>query len=128
MIGIVVIGHDVLPESMLTAMQQVVGKQEQVCAVFFSGNEEIDTQRQTILNAIEKVEAGQGVLVFVDTMDSPAGHLTLSIMDKANIEVVGGVNLPMLVHVVEKRNEKSLEDLAELARDEGRKAIIWRTQ
>lgn len=78
-------------------------------------------------NAIKYVDDGDGVLTFVDSMASPAGYLMLSIMEKANVDVIGGVNLPMLCKVIEQRNQYPVEDLAKLARDEGRKAVIWRS-
>lgn len=126
MIGLVVVGYDVLPEAMLVALQCITGKQDNICAVPLSVDEDENKQRQAILDAVSHVETGHGVLVFVDSMAAPAGFLMISIMDKAHIEVMGGVNLPMLSKVVEKREHLPLEELAELARDEGRKAIVWR--
>lgn len=127
MIGLVVVGLDVLPEAMLIALQCMLGKQDKVVAVPLAPNEEADAQRQVILKAIELADDGEGVLVFVDSMASPAGYLMLSIMEQANVDVIGGVNLPMLCKVIELRHEYSIEDLAKLARDEGRKAITWRS-
>ena len=126
MIGLVVIGCDVFPEAILIALQTTVGKLDHICAVPLQSDEDVNKQRQAILTAIDHVDAGHGVLVFTDSMNTPAGHLTLSIIDKVHIEVIGGVNLPMLSKVVEKRETASLEELAELARDEGRKSITWR--
>ncbi len=127
MIGLVVVGYNVFPEAILIALQHMSGKQNQICAVPLAPNEESDDQRKSILEAIEQTDSGNGVLLFTDSMTSTAGHLTRSIMDKANIQVIGGVNLPMLTKVVEERANLPLEELAELARDEGRKAIIWRS-
>ncbi|PCI56716.1 MAG: PTS fructose transporter subunit IIA [Alphaproteobacteria bacterium] len=127
MIGLVVVGLDVLPEAMLIALQCMIGKQDKVVAVPLAPSEEADGQRQAILKAVELADDGDGVLVFVDSMASPAGYLMLSIMEQADVDVIGGVNLPMLCKVIELRHESSVEDLAKLARDEGRKAITWRT-
>ncbi len=127
MIGLVVIGYDVLPEAMLIALQCKVGKQEQIVAVPLASDEDTNNQRQAILNAIDNVNTGRGVLVFTDSQDGTAGHISLSIINQANVDVISGVNLPMLSKVVEKRNDLSVEELAELARDEGRKGITWRT-
>jgi len=127
MIGFVIIGNDVLPEALLSALMCEMGKQEQVCAVHLAEGEDVEKQRQVTLDAIDHVERGDGVLVFVDNMAASAGYLTISIMDKAHIEVVGGVNLPMLVKAALQRDALELSELAELARDEGRKAIMWRT-
>ncbi|MCK5384793.1 MAG: hypothetical protein KAJ29_04400 [Alphaproteobacteria bacterium] len=127
MIGLVVIGYDVLPEAILIALQCTTGKQEQIIAVPLASDENADDQRQAILNAINHVNTGDGVLVFTDSAGSTAGHLSLSIINQADVDVISGVNLPMLSKVVEKRNSLSAEELAELARDEGRKGITWRT-
>ncbi len=126
MIGLVVIGYDILPEAMLVALQCITEKQEQIVAVPLAPNEDADDQRQAIMNAIDHVNSGEGVLVFTDSTASSAGHLSLSIINLAEVDVISGVNLPMLSKVVEKRNSLSVEELAELARDEGRKAITWR--
>lgn len=127
MIGLVVVGLDVLPEAMLIALQCMLGKQDKIVAVPLAPSEEADAQRQAISKAVELVDDGDGVLVFVDSMASPAGYLMLSIMEQADVDVIGGVNLPMLCKVIELRHEYSIEDLAKLARDEGRKGIAWRT-
>ena len=127
MIGLVVVGLDVLPEAMLIALQCMIGKQDKIVAVPLAPSEEADVQRQAILKAVELAGDGDGVLVFVDSMASPAGYLMLSIMEEADVDVIGGVNLPMLCKVIELRHEYSVEDLAKFAKDEGRKAITWRT-
>lgn len=127
MIGLVVIGYDVLPEALLIALQHMTGKQEQIVAVPLTSNENIDDQRQAILDAIDLVDTGEGVLVFIDSTGSTAGHLSLSIIGQADVDIISGVNLPMLSKVVEQREILSKEELAELARDEGRKGITWRT-
>jgi len=128
MIGLVVIGYDVLPEALLVALQCMVGKQKQNVAVPLSPyNEKIEKQRQVVLGAIEHVNSGEGVLAFTDSALSIAGHLSLSIYDRTDIEleIIKGVNLTMLSKVIVKRNVLPLEGLAILARDEGRKGIIW---
>ena len=127
MIGLVVIGYDVLPEAMLIALQCMTGKQEQIVAVPLVPDEEINDQRQAIMDAINHVNLGDGVLLFTDSAGSTAGHLSLSILNQADVDVISGVNLPMLAKVVQERNKLSAEDLAELARDEGRKGITLRT-
>ena len=125
MIGLVVIGYDVLPEAMLVALQCMKGKQEQIVAVSLAPEEEIEKQRQTILDAIEHVNIGEGVLVFTDAEDSAAGYLSLSIANLAEADIISGVNLTMLTKVTENREKLSINDLAKLARDEGRKGITW---
>ena len=125
MIGLVVIGYDVLPEAMLVALQCMKGKQEQIVAVSLAPEEEIEKQRQTILDAIEHVNIGEGVLVFTDAEDSAAGYLSLSIANLAEADIISGVNLTMRTKVTENREKLSINDLAKLARDEGRKGITW---
>lgn len=125
MIGLVVIGYDVLPEAMLISLQIMTGKQEQVVAVPIGLSEEFEQQSQAILNAIAHVDSGDGVLVFTDSPGSTAGWLSLSIVRQVDVNVISGVNLHMLSKVVEKRNSLSTEKLAGFARDEGRKGITW---
>ncbi|PCK00470.1 MAG: hypothetical protein COA45_01440 [Zetaproteobacteria bacterium] len=125
MIGLVVVGFDILPEAILVALQCMTGKQKQICAVSISIDEDVKAQRQAILEAISSVDEGAGVLVFTDSAAAPAGLIMMSIIDKENIQVLHGVNLTMLCKVVEQREYLELEDLAKLARDEGRKGISW---
>lgn len=127
MIGLVVVGFDVFPEAVLIAMQGIVGAQEKIIAVPLHPDEDADEQRQAITTAIDTVDSGQGVLVFTDSMNAPAGYLMLSLLNTLDVEVIGGVNVPMLCKAIEKRGEYSLQELAECARDEGRKAITWRS-
>lgn len=127
MIGLVVVGFDVLPEALLIAMQSQMGKQEHIVAVALAPDETPEDQRKAILQAIESADQEAGVVVFTDSMAAPSGYLTLSIIDQVNIEVVGGVNVPMLCKTIEHRATLNLNKLAELARDEGRKAIVLRS-
>lgn len=126
MIGLVVVASDVLAEAFLTSLQIETGKQENICAVSVSSDEDTEVLRGAILDAISMVEDGRGVLVFTESASTSSGHVMISLMDKANIAVVTGVNFPMLIKVAEQRTNLSLEDLAALARDEGRKGITLR--
>jgi PTS system mannose-specific IIA component len=126
MIGLVIASQNELAEAVLAALNDTVGSQEHVAFVSLTGNS-AEAHRQQMLAAIKSVDTGKGVLLFVDDMDGVAGHLTLSLFPHANIEVISGMNMPMLKKVVFQRKSASLKNLAELARDEGRKAINWRT-
>jgi len=126
MIGLVVVGTDRVAEALLISLQMNTCKQEQVCAVPLSFGEDADEQRAVILKAVASVDTGDGVLVLTDSNMTPAGYLMLSILDKANMSAVSGVNLTMLMKVVEKRSQLSLDELSDFARDEGRKGITRR--
>lgn len=126
MIGIVVVGYGALPEAMLIALQYIMGEQSQIVAVPLEPEESPAEQRKAVLKAIEYVEDGSGVLMFTDSAESTAGYLMLSILQKTDIHVVNGVNLPMLCQISKNRHKSTVEELAGFARDEGRKGIILR--
>jgi PTS system mannose-specific IIA component len=126
MIGLVLASWGDLAKAVLAALNDTAGSQPQAAFVSITGNN-AESQRQQMIAAIKSVDTGKGVLLFVDDMDGPAGHLTLSLFPHVNIEVISGMNMPMLKKVALRRENISLKNLAEFARDAGRTAINWRT-
>ncbi len=127
MIGCVVVGFDVFPEAILISAQQVVGPQKAICAIPLSEGEQLEKQREAIQDAIGMVDQGHGIIIFVDYLDSDAGHIMRSIQRNLDVDVISGVNIPMLVKFFQKRNSSNLEEILTIVRDEGRKGINWRS-
>ena len=123
MIGIVLVTHGKLADEFLSAMQHVVGPQTQIETACIGPNDDMDDRREDILAKVNKVDSGEGVIVLTDMFGGTPSNLAISIMDKANIEVIAGINLPMLVKLNTLRKEKNLKDAVSGAKEAGIKYI-----
>jgi len=123
MIGLVVVTHGRLAEEFLSAAEHVVGPQEQIRAVSIGPDDDMEKRRQDILDAATGVDAGDGVIILTDMFGGTPSNLAISIMEKANAEVVAGVNLPMLIKLATARADSDLKDAVRAAHDAGRKYI-----
>lgn len=123
MIGLVVVTHGRLAEEFLSAAEHVVGPQEQVKAVSIGPDDDMEKRRQDILEAAQGVDTGEGVIILTDMFGGTPSNLAISVMEKANAEVVAGVNLPMLIKLASARGEEELADAVKAAHEAGRKYI-----
>jgi PTS system mannose-specific IIA component len=123
MIGIVLVTHGNLADEFLSAMQHVVGRQPQIATACIGPNDDMNERRDDILSKVEEVDSGEGVIVLTDMFGGTPSNLAISIMDRANIEVIAGINLPMLVKLGTLRKEKSLKEAVMGAKEAGIKYI-----
>ena len=125
MIGLVLVTHGNLANEFISAMQHVVGKQEQVDGVCIGPEDDMEMRRTEILNMnkVEKVNSGEGVVVLTDMFGGTPSNLAISIMDRAKVEIIAGVNLPMLIKIASLRKEKDLKATVEGAQEAGKKYI-----
>jgi PTS system mannose-specific IIA component len=119
----VLVTHGRLAAEFLAALEHVVGPQSNVAAVCIGPDDDMEQRRQEILEAVARCDAGKGVVVLTDMFGGTPSNLAISIIDKAKIEVVAGVNLPTLVKLASVRNSESLADAAAAAQEAGRKYI-----
>ncbi len=123
MIGLVLVTHGNLANEFVAAMQHVVGKQEQIETVCIGPEDNMETRREEILRKVEQVDSGSGTLVLTDLFGGTPSNLAISIMDKAKVEILAGINLPMLIKIASLRKEKNLKDTALGAQEAGKKYI-----
>lgn len=123
MIGIVLVTHGNLANEFVSAMQHVVGTQENIATVCIGPEDDMESRRQEILNKVGKVDNGNGVIVLTDMFGGTPSNLAISIMDKAKVEVLAGLNLPMLIKIASLRKEKNLKETAIGAQEAGKKYI-----
>jgi PTS system mannose-specific IIA component len=123
MIGLVLVTHGRLAAEFVSALEHVVGPQRNVAAVCIGPEDDMEGRRKEILAAVERVDDGGGVVVLTDMFGGTPSNLAISIIDKARIEVIAGVNLPMLIKLASVRNTEKLEDAVISAREAGRKYI-----
>lgn len=123
MIGVVLVTHGRLADEFVAAMEHVVGPQEAVAAICIGPDDDMEERRQQILDNIAKVDDGAGVILLTDMFGGTPSNLAISVIEKANVEVIAGVNLPMLIKLASVRAESTLKDAATQAQDAGRKYI-----
>ncbi|MEG3620086.1 PTS sugar transporter subunit IIA [Magnetovibrio sp. PR-2] len=123
MIGIVLVTHGRLAEELVAAMEHVVGPQEAVGAICIGPDDDMEERRTQILDSISKVDSGVGVILLTDMFGGTPSNLAISVIEKANVEVIAGVNLPMLIKLASVRNTDDLKGAADQAQDAGRKYI-----
>jgi PTS system mannose-specific IIA component len=123
MIGMVLVTHGDLAKELVSAMEHVVGPQEQVQAVCIGPEDDMERRRQDIMDSVADVDVGDGAVILTDMFGGTPSNLAISIMDKTNIEVIAGVNLPMLVKLATVRTTEPLMDAVVNAQEAGRKYI-----
>jgi PTS system mannose-specific IIA component len=123
MIGLVLVTHGHLAEEFVAAMEHVVGPQRQVQAISIGPEDDMEKRRKDILDAVASVDSGKGVVLLTDMFGGTPSNLAISIMDKAKVEVIAGINLPMLIKLASVRVSSTLEDAVASAQESGRKYI-----
>jgi len=123
MIGLVLVTHGMLAKELKSATEHVVGPQDGVEAVCIGPDDDMEQRRREILDSVAAVDEGEGVIVLTDMFGGTPSNLAISIMDKANVEVIAGVNLPMLIKLASVRKTQVLGDAVEAAQEAGRKYI-----
>lgn len=123
MIGLVVVTHGRLADEFVAAMEHVVGPQEQIKAVCIGADDDMEKRREDILKAAKDVNSGEGVIILTDMFGGTPSNLAISVMEKAEAEVIAGINLPMLIKLASIRAEKNREASVKAAHEAGRKYI-----
>ncbi|MEC9346895.1 MAG: PTS sugar transporter subunit IIA [Pseudomonadota bacterium] len=123
MIGMVLVTHGRLADEFIAATEHVVGQQKNVRAVSIGPDDDMEQRRNDILAAVSMVNDGDGVIVLTDMFGGTPSNLAISIMDQGNVEVIAGMNLPMLIKLASVRETAKLREAAEIAQESGRKYI-----
>jgi mannose PTS system EIIA component len=123
MIGMVLVTHGRLACEFRSALEHVVGPQHQLNVITIDPDDDMDGRRQDILDAIHGVDTGDGVVVLTDMFGGTPSNLAISAMNGSNVEVVAGINLPMLIKLASVRDTAKLQDAVVQAQDAGRKYI-----
>ena len=123
MIGLVLVTHGQLAEELVAAMEHVVGPQPNVASVCIGPDDDMEQRRNDILASVAKCDDGHGVVLLTDMFGGTPSNLAISIMDKAKVEVIAGVNLPMLSKRASVRHSEPLAEACSSAQDAGRKYI-----
>ena len=123
MIGLVLVTHGRLAEEFVAATEHVVGEQRNVRTVCIGPDDDMEQRRKDILAAIAKVDDGDGVILLTDMFGGTPSNLAISVMDTGNVEVIAGINLPMLIKLAGARETETLASAVAQAQESGRKYI-----
>lgn len=123
MIGLILVTHGNLAEEFVNAMQHVVGRQEAVATVCIGPNDDMERRREEIAERIAEVNSGQGAIILTDLFGGTPSNLAISLMRAGEVEVIAGINLPMLIRLAKARSCMTVRDAAIAARDAGRNYI-----
>ncbi len=123
MIGLVIVTHGRLAEDFVAATEHVVGPQAAIETISIAADDDMEARRNDILAAAHRVDAGAGVIILTDMFGGTPSNLAISVMSKANAEVIAGVNLPMLIKLASIRADRPLKEAVAAAHDAGRKYI-----
>jgi PTS system mannose-specific IIA component len=123
MIGLVLVTHGRLASEFIVAMEHVVGPQERIAGICIGPDDDMDQRRKDIAEAIAGVDDGTGVIILTDLFGGTPSNLAISLMKSDKIEVIAGVNLPMLIRLEGARKTMDVRAAVAAAREAGRKYI-----
>ena len=123
MIGVLLVTHGRLADELKAATEHVVGPQQSLLTVCIGPQDDMEARREEILEAIKTVDSGAGVILLTDMFGGTPSNLAISAMGSGNVEVIAGVNLPMLIKLASVRGKASLNEAVDKAQEAGRKYI-----
>jgi PTS system mannose-specific IIA component len=123
MIGMVLVTHGALAVEFKSALEHVVGPQELVETVAIGPDDDMEERREDILRCVDKADQGDGVVILTDMFGGTPSNLAISVMQTREVEVIAGVNLPMLVKLARVRSDLGIKAAVKEAADAGRKYI-----
>jgi len=123
MIGIVLVSHGCLAQEFATTLEHVVGKQENLAIVSLMPADDMESKREEIVKAVRGVEKGKGVVILTDMFGGTPSNLAHSLLDTTGVEIVAGMNLPLLIKLASVRKTKPLHEAVLLAQEAGKKYI-----
>ncbi len=123
MIGLVLVTHGALAREFIVAMEHVVGPQDRIVPVCIGPDDDMEEKREDIAKAIAEVDDGNGVIILTDLFGGTPSNLAISLMKSEDIEVIAGINLPMLIRLEGARKTMDVRAAVAAAREAGRKYI-----
>jgi mannose PTS system EIIA component len=123
MIGLVLVTHGRLAAEFISAMEHVVGPQKDIEAICIGPDDDMEARRADIAEAAARVDQGKGVILLTDMFGGTPSNLAISLMGRDNVEVIAGINLPMLIRLASVRKDMGVAAAVEAAQEAGRKYI-----
>ena len=123
MIGLVLVTHGALAVEFKSALEHVVGPQEQIETVAIGPDDDMEERRRDILSSVDTANTGEGVVILTDMFGGTPSNLAISLLDSGRVEVIAGINLPMLIRLAGVRKSAPVSDAVRAARDAGQTYI-----
>ena len=123
MIGVLIVTHQDLAQALLSVVDLIMGRQDSMAAVSLDPTLPPETSIEQIKQGLAQVNNGDGVVIFTDMLGGTPSNLSLSFLQEGKVEVVTGVNLPMLMKLAHLREGRNLSEVAAALRDSGRQGI-----
>lgn len=123
MIGLILVTHGNLAEEFVRAMEHVVGRQDAIMTVCIGPNDDVERRRKDIAEAIKTVDTGDGAIILTDLFGGTPSNLAISLMQAGRVEVIAGINLPMLIRLAGARKGATVQSAVSAAREAGRNYI-----
>lgn len=123
MIGLILVTHGTLAKEFVVAMEHVVGPQKNIATVCIGPRDNMEDHRKLIALSIKQVDSGSGVIILTDLFGGTPSNLAISLLDPGRIEVIAGINLPMLIRLESARKTMDVRSAVAAAREAGRKYI-----
>ena len=127
-IGVVLVTHGNLATELVKVMEHVVGSQTQLTTITIGPDDDMEKRREDILSSVQLVDQGLGAIILTDMFGGTPSNLAISIMEQANIDIIAGVNLPMLIKLASVRSTETISDAVTQAREAGQKYIMVASQ
>lgn len=123
MIGLILVTHGNLAEEFVHAMEHVVGPQTDIATVCIGPEDDVEQRREEIAAAIDQVDTGAGAVVLTDLFGGTPSNLAISLLDAGRVEVIAGINLPMLIRLAGVRKDHDVVEAVQAAREAGQTYI-----
>jgi PTS system mannose-specific IIA component len=123
MVGGVIVTHGQLASELVSAAEMIVGEINHITAVSIGWHDDVDVAREEIARAIQRVDSGEGVILLTDMFGGTPTNIAATFLGQASVEVVTGVNLPMVIKLATQEENEPVADLARRIRDEGQQHI-----
>jgi mannose PTS system EIIA component len=128
MIGLVIVTHGQLAQEFVHAMEHIVGPQKSIVPVCIGPHDNMEERRVDISRAIHKVDMGKGVIILTDMFGGTPSNLAISLLEAGKVEVIAGINLPMLIRLEKARRSLDITAAVQAAREAGQKYISVATE
>ena len=123
MVGVLVVTHGNLATELVRAARRIVGQREELEALVIDWDDEVTEAGEAIRQAIQRMNRGQGVLILTDMFGGTPTNISLSFLKEGEVEIITGVNLPMLIKFCNLRERDNLESVARSIQEQGRKSV-----
>jgi PTS system mannose-specific IIA component len=127
MVGVLVVTHGGVASELVKAVQRIVGSVDNLQSVSIGWDDEVEKARREIEESIRKVDRGEGVLILTDMFGGTPTNLSLSFLQQGRVEIITGVNLPMLIKFYNLKNKSDIKEVAQRVKEQGQKSIYVAT-